>query len=152
MGEREACCAERPLFSLGCEGGMLRRESSLLPYPGCTTVRTVPSLLPAQGCTTVRTVLPSFYPFHCWTVIPSLCRRALCAGFLSPFKAASHGGLFPFHWWVYSRLPCATVLSVPGLPTIIHPFHCWAILSPSPVSLLGNTLSPSTPVSLLGIP
>jgi len=46
--------------------------------------------------------------------------------------------LFPFHCWVYSRCPCATVLSVPGLWSFsaCFPFHCWAVLENIPVSLL----------------
>jgi len=107
--------------------------------------RIQPPYYPCGTCTTRRIQPPYYrgvqrgayspapkqdlYPFHCWPVIPP-------------------GLTFPFHCWVYIPVcPCAPVLSVAGLLSIIHPFHCWVYSR----FTVGQCSSSSFPVSLLAI-
>ena len=102
--------------------------TSLIPWytAGCTMVYIPPRYTP--GCTTVY--MPPCVCVRC-------VQRCICLPVWEGYLCADiYASLcFPFHCWVYSRSPCAQVLSVAGLCAIPDPFHCWSVI---PVSLVGT--------------
>ena len=60
----------------------------------------------------------------------------LYTGLYSRFTVGQFLSSFPVSLLVSNVSPCAKVLSVAGLCAFNHPFHCWSLTSPLPVSLL----------------
>jgi len=125
-------------------------------YPPCYSRFTVGVPQPCYSRFTVGCVpQPLFFPFHCWVCtsasfsLPvSLLGVHLSLPSPLPVSLLSYSScsVIPVSLLgLYSRRPCAVVLSVAGFPyysflfpvsllDVILPFHCWTLLTP--VSLL----------------